>query len=126
VTPEVCAAIDEIETAFPTATVTKRDDGDGGAVVIVEPIELGEKYEQAETWVGFHITFQYPYSDVYPLFVRGDLTRCDGRVLGDGTSTTTFEDRPAVQLSRKSNRHNPATDTAALKLLKVMDWLRKL
>jgi hypothetical protein len=123
-TPEVSTAIDEIKTAFPTATVTIREDGDGGAFVFVEPLVLGPKYNQPDTWVGFHITFQYPYSDVYPHFVRGDLTRTDGQPLGDGTSNGAFEERPAIQLSRKSNRHNPATDTAVLKLIKVMEWLR--
>jgi hypothetical protein len=30
--------------------------------------------------------------------------------------------RPALQLSRRSNRLNPATDTALLKLMKVRQW----
>lgn len=37
---------------------------------------------------------------------------------------TAFEDRPAVQISRRSNRLNPATDTAVIKLHKVLAWLR--
>ena len=30
----------------------------------------------------------------------------------------------ATMVSRKSNRWNPAQDTAALKLAKVLDWIR--
>ncbi len=69
------------------------------------------------------MVFQYPYANVYPHFVRGDLTRSDGQPLGEGTSVTTFDSRSAVQLSRRSNRLNPATDSAVLKLHKVLAWL---
>ena len=37
---------------------------------------------------------------------------------------TTFEGRPAMQLSRRSNRLDPETDTEAIKLHKVLTWLR--
>jgi hypothetical protein len=123
VTPEVSKAIEEIRGALPDAEVSVREDADG-AVVIVEPVDPGEQYAQRETWIGFRITFQYPYSDVYPHFVRGDLSRTDGKPLGEGTGMTTFENRQAVQLSRRSNRLNPATDTALIKLHKVLTWLR--
>lgn len=123
-TAEVAQAVEEIRTAFPDVVVQVREDGQGGAVVIVESVDLGAPYNQNETWIGFQITFQYPYSDVYPHFVRGDLTRADGAALGEGTSPTTWGGRPAVQLSRRSNQLDPSTDTAVLKLLKVLAWLR--
>jgi hypothetical protein len=122
-TPEVTAAIEEIRAAFEPSAVTIDETGDGGANVIIERVELGNTYLQDDTWLGFTITFQYPLADVYPHFVRGDLARVDEAPLGDATSPTTWRDRPAVQLSRKSNRLNPATDTAALKALKVITWL---
>jgi hypothetical protein len=124
VTPEVSKAIDAVRAAFPDTDVSVREEPDGGAVVFVEPVDPGEQYVQRRTWIGFRITFQYPYSDVYPHFVRGDLTRADGQPLGEGTSATAFENRSAVQLSRKSNRHNATTDTAVIKLHKVLLWLR--
>jgi hypothetical protein len=123
VTEAVAAALDEIREAFPEAAVSVREDGDGGAFVIVEPLDPGAPYLQRETWVGFHITFQYPFADVYPHFVRSDLVRVDGQVLGEATSPGSFDDRPAIQLSRRSNRLNPNSDTAALKLVKVLAWL---
>ncbi len=123
-TPEVAEAIEEIRSSFPEAAVDVREDGEGGAVVLVDPVDPGPQYQQRATWVGFRITFQYPYSDVYPHFVRGDLARVDGAPLGEGTSVTTFERRPSVQLSRRSNRLNPETDSAAIKLHKVLTWLR--
>jgi hypothetical protein len=80
--PEVATAIEEIKRAFPACVVEVTDDGQGGAFVCVSPIDPGDAYTQTETWVGFQITFQYPYSDVYPHFVRGDLARSDGAGLG--------------------------------------------
>jgi hypothetical protein len=124
VTPDVTKAIDEIRATFPDAQLSVREEPDGGAIVSVEPVDPGEQYRQRETWIGFRISFQYPYADVYPLFVRGDLARADGQPLGEATGDGTFEGRRAVQLSRRSNRLNPATDTAAIKVLKVLTWLR--
>ena len=122
-TPEVEQAIDDIRSGFPKSKVTVKPDDNGGALVIVDPVDLAEQYVQRETWIGFRLTFQYPIADVYPHFVRGDLKRVDGGELGEGISAVQFDEKPAFQLSRKSNRLNPATDTALLKLHKVLDWL---
>jgi hypothetical protein len=124
VTPSVSKAVDEVRAAFPDAEVRVREEPDGGAAVLVEEIDPGAQYQQRSTWIGFRITFQYPYSDVYPHFVRGDLARVDGAPLGEAMTVTVFEDRSAVQISRRSNRLNPATDTAVIKLHKVLAWLR--
>lgn len=122
-TPAVAQAIEDLKAAHGGATVTVREDDSGGAFVIIDPVDPGPPYVQRETWIGFQITFQYPYSDVYPLFVRQDLTRIDNRPLGEGFGNNSFEGRPAIQLSRRSNRLNPAIDTAALKVAKVLEWL---
>jgi hypothetical protein len=122
----VARAIDQIRKAFPESQISAREDGQGGAYLIVEPVDLGAPYEPRESWVGFRVTFQYPYADVYPHYIRGDLRRADGRpVVGDGVQAgQVFEGRPAHQVSRRSNRLNPQTDTALLKLEKVLGWLR--
>jgi hypothetical protein len=122
---EVQNAVRDIRFSFSGCAVTAKEDGEGGAIVIVYGVSLQDSpYEQDQTWVGFHITHTYPYADVYPHFVRADLKRKDGKPLGEGTSVGTFQENSALQLSRKSNHLNPATDTAALKLHKVLRWLR--
>ncbi len=121
----VAKAIDEIRSSFPGHEVLVREDGEGGAYVTVEDAELGPPYTQEATWVGARITFQYPYADVYPLYVRGDLSRVDGQPLGEATSPTTWEERPAIQVSRRSNRLDATRDTAAMKLQKVLLWLKE-
>lgn len=123
-TPEVERAIAEIRSTFEGHAVGVEPDGQGGAYVVIQGVELGPLYEQEDSWFGGHITFQCPYSDVYPLFVRPDLRRRDGRAIGDGTSNAGWRDKPAVQISRRSNRLNPATDRPVHKFLKVIEWLR--
>lgn len=125
-TPEVEQAIAEIQSAFPNCPVTATAANGGGGYVIVENVPLPGPgiYEQKSTWIGFHITDAYPYADVYPHFVRDDLIRSDGQGLGPAAQAGhSFQGRPAIQLSRRSNRLNPATDTALLKLQKVIQWL---
>lgn len=124
-TPEVRAAVAEISAVYPH--VSLEPDGNGGAHVVVEHLPLASVYRQRETWVEFHITYSYPRADVYPHFVRGDLSRVDGAALGEAASTGhSLRGRAAVQLSRRSNRLNPAVDTALLKLQKVLRWLNSL
>lgn len=123
-TTEVTQAIAAIQSAFPNCPVTATADPGGGAHVIVEDVPLPRIYDQKSTWVGFHITDAYPFADVYPHFVRNDLSRSDGQKLGPAAQPGhSFQGRPAIQLSRRSNRLNPARDTALLKLQKVLEWL---
>ena len=120
-------AITAIQGSLHSSIVTAREDGDGGAYVIVEDAPLGGPWAQSSTWVGFRITYTYPYADVYPHFIRADLARKDGRPpLGPAMSLTQFEGRQAIQLSRRSNKRDPQRETALIKLLKVLEWLRTL
>lgn len=123
--PEVSRAVEELRACFPDAEVDATDTGDGGVMVTISPVELGSVYVQRDTWLGFAISFQYPYADVYPLFVRPDLTRVDGEGHGIGIGLASFNGERAMQLSRRNNRLNPTVDTAALKVMKVVKWLRE-
>lgn len=122
--PDVQGAIRQIAGAFPATRLQATEDGSGGAYVILEEVPLGEPYQQAASWIGFQITHTYPYADVYPHFVRHDLSRRDGKPLGAGLTIASFRNRPAIQVSRRSSRLNPAVDTALLKLCKVLRWLK--
>ena len=125
IVPAVAEAIEEIRRTFDQCVVEVVPDGSGGAEVVVRGIPMGCPYVQPEVWLGFRITFQYPYADVYPHFTNPELVRADGVALGGGFGAATFQGQPAIQISRRSNRLNPETDTAALKLLKVLRWMKE-
>lgn len=132
VTPEIEAAIAEIQEQHPGASVTFIPDGDGGAFVSIDKLPLGSQYSQSETWMKFQITVNYPVSDVYPHFIDPavrikESEYAENSPMGEGSSVGNFrfagQELHAIQLSRKSNHLNSAIDTAALKLTKVLHWL---
>lgn len=137
VTPEVEAAVEEIRRHFKGKVVLAGEDQHGGACVIIEDVPFGKPYRQTNSWVGFHITHSCPYADVYPHFVRGDLSRVDGEPLGEAMAAAqqfpqsgvvaagNLPSRSAVQISRKSNRRDISStlETPLIKLLKVLQWV---
>jgi len=112
------------------------EDGSGGAYVIVEGVDLGETFSPSETWIGFQIVWSCPEPDVYPHFIDASLryvgTGATPNQHIDGNLPTTMArsgvmpgfDLPAIVVSRRSNRHNPDTDTPLTKLLRVLTFLR--
>lgn len=123
-TPPVVEAIEEVRASCSPSSIDVEEDGQGGAYVVVHDLALGEQFHPARGWVGFHVTFQYPHADVYPHYVDAQITRVDGQPMGAAITPTSWRGRPCHQISRRSNHWNPAGDTAAGKLLKVLDWLR--
>jgi hypothetical protein len=124
-TPEVQTAIQEIRDEFPDLKIEVGDEPQGGAYMIVHDLPIGEQYTPATSWVGFLVTFQYPNADVYPHFIDPDVARVDGApMINAFQRSQNFWGRPAIQVSRRSNRWNPAVDTAAIKLAKVLEWIR--
>ena len=123
--PEVEQAVDELRTVYGDEEVAVVPRDDGGAIVTIASIDVGTTYSPRWTWLKFAIGFQYPYADIYPLFVRPDLIRVDGRPHGQAISMSSLEGESALQLSRKNNHLNPEIDTAVRKVRKVIEWLRQ-
>ena len=124
VTEAVARAIEEIRMTFSEHRVDSVEDGQGGARVTVHDVDYGQQYRPARSWIGFAITFQYDASDCYPHLVDGGLARVDGQPLGAGFGSSTWNGAQATQVSRRSNGWRPGVDTAAGKLIKVLEWIR--
>ena len=136
ITPELASAVKEsvrdalesIPTGFPDIAVRAFPDGQGGAWVEMLDVPLGAPYAQETTFVAFLLAFNLPGCDIYPLFVRHDLSRLDGQPLGEGFQATrlawTAEPQPrqVTQVSRRT-RGAFASQTAAQKITKVLDWM---
>jgi hypothetical protein len=127
-TPAVAAAIEQLKLAFPEHAVVFLPDAQGGAAVMLEDLSIGSAFDPSESWVGFALNYTYPRGHVYPHFLRPDLARVDGQPLASpinaGQLMPGFE-VPATMVSRASNRWDPSRDTATLKLLRVLEWLRQ-
>lgn len=62
ITDEVAAAVDEIARHWPDKKMIIRPDDQGGTYLIIEDVDLGSDFTPTSTWIGFQITFQYPYA----------------------------------------------------------------
>lgn len=122
--PDVQAALEELRRQFPNALITSREDGSGGAYVLLDPIDLGPKLSPASAWMGFHIPSTYPYADIYPVFIDGAVRRADGHAFVAPISPgQTFEGRAALQISRRYSNFQAGGQKAALKALKIISFL---
>ena len=123
---EVSGAVQDLQRQFSDATLSVREDGQGGAYVVVEPVTLGPRFTPGKTWVGFQIPAQYPYADIYPVFVGAEIRHTDGTVFAAPVTTGhTFEGKPALQVSRRNSAAQDGLQKAPAKLLKVLDFLEK-
>ena len=127
INPEISEAIDEIKADFPVATITVKADADGSAWVTVDPVDLGGRWSPGQTWIGFRIADGYPYADTYPHFIDASVHLVGGGYATGVTAGHTYapDGRPCLQVSRRSNRLDPNVDTASMKLVKVIHWLRE-
>jgi len=124
---EVSAGIEELKRQFSASTLAVREDGQGGAYVVMEPVELGPKFQPASTWLGFHIPPQYPYADIYPVFIGGNVARAEGvPFAAPVTPGHIFEGRPAIQVSRRNSAAQSGLQRVGAKILKVLDFLENL
>jgi hypothetical protein len=122
---EVAKAIDELTASFD-APPRVMADRDGGAWVVLDGVDLGSRWSPRTTWLGFHIASTYPYADVYPHFIdAGCKLAATGILPAAVTPGAQMPGQGAcLQISRRSNRWDPTRDSAALKALKVIAWLR--
>jgi len=103
-----------------------REDGAGGARVLIDPVSLGHKYRPDSTWMGFDIPPQYPYADIYPVFI-GVVSRSSGAAfVAPVTLGHHFEGRPAIQISRRNGAAHTGFQKATSKVLKVLLYLDTL
>lgn len=124
---DVATAIEELKRQYAMSVLTAREDDQGGAYVVMDPVNLGEKFRPTATWIGFQIPAQYPYADIYPVFIGGDVQRTDGAAFqAPITPGHSFEGRSALQISRRCAAAQSGSQKAVAKILKVLNFLEKL
>lgn len=124
---EIQRAIEELRSSFASHDVEVIPDDEGGVFVRVHNLVFGDQYAPAAGWVTFRITHTYPHADIYPHHLPPGMTRLNGQPLGEAFHSQEMKLGPFTGLtttvSRRSNRWNPAQDSAAIKLRKVLDWV---
>lgn len=126
----VRGAVSELRSQYGEGHVREIPDGQGGAWVEVDELQLGDAYVQDTTFLVCLLPFNLPNADVYPAFVRHDLTRADGQPLGEGFQLTQLQlpgdgqPRPVVQVSRRTREGLFVQQTPAQKIEKVLAWIR--
>jgi hypothetical protein len=124
---EVSAGIEELKRQFGSSAFTIREDGQGGAYVVIETLSLGPRFRPDTTWMGFQIPAQYPYADIYPVFIGANTARVDGVAFSPPvTNGHNFEGRPAIQVSRRSGAAQNGLQKATAKILKILDFLARM
>ena len=124
---DVANAIEELKRAFPSSEVSSSEDGSGGAYVVVENVDIGDRFRPSSTWLGGHIPALYPYADIYPLFMADNVRRVDGVAFqAPVTHGAQFFERAALQISRRNNHTQHYPQTAVAKFLKVLHFLEEL
>lgn len=124
---EVSTAIDELKRQFAPSPVTVSEDGQGGAHVFIESVSLGSRYSPETTWLGFQIPAQYPYADIYPVFMDSVVARKDGvPFTAPVTPGHNFQGRAAIQISRRNGNAQAGLQKATAKVLKVLHYLENL
>lgn len=123
-TPTVQKAIAELADRFGEANVTLEHDGQGGARVTMTCVPLPAGLDRSESWVGFVIPYDYDDVQVYGHHFPADLRCANGCALtGGGIGQGQWNGMGSLVVSRSSNRWRKGTDTALLKLLKVVEFL---
>lgn len=124
---EVAQGIEDLKRQFPAAALTVREDGQGGAHVTLDPVALSQKFRPPTTWIGFHIPAQYPYADIYPVFIAANVVRADNTpFVAPITPGHQYEGRPALQISRRNSAAQNGLQKVPAKILKILDFLESL
>jgi F420-dependent methylenetetrahydromethanopterin dehydrogenase len=124
--PAAAAAIADLEARNP-GHVLAWPDGNGGSHVFLDAVDLGAPYAQATTWMAFHIANTTPNCDVYPHWIRSDLTRVDGIPIVPPLHVgNNWLELAATMVSLASNKRDPLVDTPAHKVVRVLTKIRSL
>jgi len=124
--PAVEEVLAHLRTDFPDANVHFMPDGNGGGAVVIESVDLGQDYAPAKTWLGAHLPSTLPYADIYPLFIGAEVVKTNGQAHNNPISAGhTFNGRPAIQISKRSNNLVATAEAASLKFTKVLHFIRE-
>jgi hypothetical protein len=99
--------------------------GDGGAIVTVHALEIGEGWSPSSIDLTFEIAFNYPFAAIYPYFTQPDLQPAAGQAWPSALQRVEWRGAQRTQISLRANRWHPQVDTAVGAVLQVQQWFRR-
>jgi len=118
----VAAAIDYLREMFE---LTVEPTGNGGAIVTIHGLEIGDKWNPNVIDLTFEIAFNYPFAPIYPYYTLTELSRTDGGGWPSGLQRIDWRGALWTQVSLRATRWNPQMDTAAGAAFQVQQWFRR-
>lgn len=112
-------AVAELERDFEVAL---EPTGDGGAILTVHGLEIGQRWQPDPIDLTCELAFNYPFAAIYPYYTTPDLVRTDGGAWPSALQRVEWRGAPRTQISLRSNRWNPQVDTALGAVTQVKRW----
>jgi hypothetical protein len=100
--------------------------GDGGAILTIRDLDIGERWRPNPIDLTFEIAFNYPYAAIYPFYTTPELTRTDGGPWPSALQRVGWRGAQRTQISLRANRWNPQVDTALGAVIQVRQWFVKV
>jgi hypothetical protein len=118
----VSLGLEQLEEVF-SGRVRHEPDGEGGAFVVVDGIELGERWSATVAALAFHLAYNYPASSIYPYYLQPDIVPADGG-FPQALQRVDWRGSPMVQVSLRQENWDPRRDNAVGAVMQTQDWLR--
>jgi hypothetical protein len=126
------SAVPEVAEAVRRAVVQLERDfqvslepiGDGGAILTVRDLDIGERWQPTPIDLTFEVAFNYPYAAIYPFYTTSELARADGGAWPSALQHVAWRGAQRTQVSLRANRWNPQVDTAYGAVMQVTRWFR--
>jgi hypothetical protein len=116
----IAAAVAELERDFGSVAV--EPDGEGGAFVRVEDVDVGEGWVPRLVPIEFQVQYNYPFAAIYPYYTVPEIRRANGSGWPSGLQRVDWRGRQVAQISLRSPRWQPNIETAASNLAQVRHW----
>lgn len=126
---DVQKVVEILQREFAGSTVTFTNDGSGtgSGWVVIDPVDIGARYTDSQTWMGAHLNAILPFADIYPLYIGADVQQAgNAEHFPAITPGHTFLGRAALQVSKRTNHTlAPTVEAAALKFVKVLHYIKE-
>lgn len=120
------AAIEDLHRQFNGHVITVEEDGTGGAYFTIHDVDIGAGFTPSRSWLAGHITNGFPYADIYPMYLDSAVVRSGQRAFTvPVVPIPGWRGRPVIQVSRVNRNAAAQPQSASLKVLRVLDYLKR-